>query len=389
VIPERLCDVLLERDRDVMRPGDDFAFTHFTDALMTDQEIFELPKVWVVGGDGGMGDIGYQNVSKVVLQNRPNVKMVMLDTQVYSNTGGQNSDSSLMPGGGDMNSMGAATQGKLTEKKGVAESFTMGHGSPYVAQVSMANAAKLYKSMLDALEYRGTAFMQCYTACQPEHGVADDLSTVEAQRARDSRVMPEFTFHPGRGELRAEAFDLKGNPSLDRDWWDTALPGATTKVKFTPAHFAIGEQRFRRHWKEVTDDDARKLTSIDDMLARINQDDVVRRRHLLPAHRAFVPDFGVVIQFAGEDDTVHRAVLSRQLVLFCVERRKSWRMLQSGAGIDNLDYKAQKTVLGKVDKGEIALADFLQKSAEYVRLEQEQLAAAKKKPVTGAAPAAH
>ena len=47
----------------------------------------------VIGGDGALGDIGFQNVSKVMLQNRPNVKMMMLDTQVYSNTGGQNSDS--------------------------------------------------------------------------------------------------------------------------------------------------------------------------------------------------------------------------------------------------------------------------------------------------------
>jgi len=79
-----------------------FDYTHFTDALMTDQEVKELPKVWRVGGDGGMGDIGFQNVSKVVLQNRPNVKLLMLDTQVYSNTGGQNSDHSPMAGGFDM-----------------------------------------------------------------------------------------------------------------------------------------------------------------------------------------------------------------------------------------------------------------------------------------------
>ena len=84
-----------------------------SDALMTDLEIAELPKVWGIGGDGGMGDIGYQNVSKVVLQNRPNVKLLMLDTQVYSNTGGQNSDSTPMLGGGDMNSFGTFSQGKL------------------------------------------------------------------------------------------------------------------------------------------------------------------------------------------------------------------------------------------------------------------------------------
>jgi pyruvate-ferredoxin/flavodoxin oxidoreductase len=110
---------------------------------MTEQEVRELPKVWVVGGDGALGDIGFQNVSKVILQNRPNVKMLMLDTQVYSNTGGQNSDSSTMLGGYDMNQFGVASQGKLIEKKNVAEAFTSGHGSALVAQVSMANAAKL------------------------------------------------------------------------------------------------------------------------------------------------------------------------------------------------------------------------------------------------------
>ncbi len=64
----------------------------------------------------------------------------MLDTQVYSNTGGQNSDSSNMLGGYDMNQFGVASQGKLVEKKSVAEAFTSGHGSPFIAQVSMANS---------------------------------------------------------------------------------------------------------------------------------------------------------------------------------------------------------------------------------------------------------
>ena len=192
---------------------------------MTDQEIRELPKVWVVGGDGALGDIGFQNVSKVILQNRPNVKMLMLDTQVYSNTGGQNSDSSTMLGGYDMNQFGVASQGKLIEKKNVAEAFTSGHGSPFVAQVSMANAAKLYKAMLDGLEYRGTAFFQAYTTCQPEHGVADNMSADQAKLVRDARGMPEFVFNPRNGETSQEAFDLKGNPT----------PTATGGGRNTPA----------------------------------------------------------------------------------------------------------------------------------------------------------
>ena len=138
-----------------------------------------------MGGDGGMGDIGYQNMSKVMLQNRPNVKAVMLDTQVYSNTGGQNSDSTPMLGGNDMNVFGGHTQGKNVEKKTVAETFLAGHGSPFVAQVSIANAPKLYRAILDGIEYRGTAFLQCFTTCQPEHGVPDDMALTQAQRVRD------------------------------------------------------------------------------------------------------------------------------------------------------------------------------------------------------------
>jgi len=82
---------------------------------------------------------------EVILQNRPNVKALMLDTQVYSNTGGQNSDSTPMLGGNDMNVFGAATQGKNVEKKTVAETFLAGHGSPFIAQISIANAPKLYR----------------------------------------------------------------------------------------------------------------------------------------------------------------------------------------------------------------------------------------------------
>ena len=212
VAPERLTDALLDRAENVSSPAEYFTLTRLDDALMTEQEIRELPKVWVIGGDGALGDIGFQNVSKVVLQNRPNVKMLMLDTQVYSNTGGQNSDSSTMLGGYDMNQFGAASQGKLTEKKNVSEILTGGHGSPFVAQVSMANSAKLYKALLDGLEYRGTTFFQAYTTCQPEHGVGDNMSADQAKLVRDARGMPEFVFNPRKGETAQEAFDLKGNP---------------------------------------------------------------------------------------------------------------------------------------------------------------------------------
>ena len=351
VIPERLADVLMQRDSDVINPREYYEYLHFSDAVMTDQEILELPKAWVVGGDGGMGDIGYQNTSKVILQNRPNVKALMLDTQVYSNTGGQNSDSTPMLGGNDMNVFGAATQGKNVEKKTVAETFLAGHGSPFVAQVSIANAPKLYRAILDGLEYRGTMFMQCFTTCQPEHGVADDMALDQAQRVRDSRGAPEFVFNPRLGESYQEALDLKGNPSIDMDWYETKFKGTGEPYRYTVAHWCATEARFRNHLKKVKAEDAARLIPLENMLVRITQQDVVYRRYLVPTHRSFVPDFGVYIKVLGTNGAVEYRALSRQLVLFCVERRKAWRMLQSKAGIENREYKAQRALLADVDAG--------------------------------------
>jgi len=372
VAPERLATALLEREDGVSGERDYFEITHLDDTQMTDQEVREMPKVWAIGGDGAMGDIGFQNVSKVVLQNKPNVLMLMLDTQVYSNTGGQNSDSSNMLGGYDMNQFGVASQGKLIEKKSVAETFTAGHGSPYVAQVSMANSAKLYKAMLDGLEYRGTAFYQCYTTCQPEHGVADNMSADQARMIRDSRGMPEFIYNPRAGETLHEGFELKGNPSIKRDWWEAKYPSTGDKYNYTVAHWAITEARFRLHLKEIPEAQAGEFIHMDNMLIAITQQDVIYRRVFDEAHRAYVPDWGVYFK-AEVNGKMKFYTVSRQMVLFHVERRKSWRMLQSRAGIVNADYLAQKALVEKCDKGELTRDDLLERGWDLLN---EQVATA-------------
>jgi len=358
VVPERLCDAILDEAGDGLTETELFDLTHFGDELMSDQEIREMPRVWAIGGDGALGDIGFQNLSKVVLQNRPNVGVLMLDTQVYSNTGGQNSDSSVMPGGFDMNQIGAATQGKLTEKKSVAEILTVGHGSPYVAQLSMANSAKLYRALLDALEYRGTAFFQCYTTCQPEHGVGDDMAVVQATRVRDGRGMPDFVFNPALGEVWSDALDVRGNPQHNRDWMEVKSSVRGEKYTYTVAHWAATEARFRRHFEAAPDPLPEGALPLEDLVVRIRQDDVVRRRHLHSDGRAFAPDFKAYID-VDRGGRVVRLLVSRQVVLFTVERRKAWRMLQSRAGVKNTDYLAQKALLNKVDRGKLPLADLL------------------------------
>jgi pyruvate-ferredoxin/flavodoxin oxidoreductase len=385
VIPERLLDALMTREKEVITPRAYYEYVHFSDAVMTDQEIIELPKAWVVGGDGGMGDIGYQNVSKVILQNRPNVKAVMLDTQVYSNTGGQNSDSTPMLGGNDMNMFGTATQGKNVEKKTVAETFLAGHGSPFVAQVSIANAPKLYRAILDGLEYRGTAFFQCFTTCQPEHGVPDDMALTQAQRVRDSRGAPEFVFNPRLGESYQEVLDIKGNPSIDMDWYEAKFKPTNEPYRYTVAHWCSTEARFRNHLRKIKMEEAAKLIPLENMLVRITQQDVVYRRYLNKDHRSHVPDFGVYIKVQGANGVEYRS-LSRQLVLFCVERRKAWRMLQSKAGIENREYKAQRAILADVDAGKITKEQLFAGAEELMKARVGKPAAHAPAPTIPAAP---
>lgn len=350
VLPERFADMALGGFEASLTEQDYFKFTHFTDMDMNDKEILEMPKVWAIGGDGGMGDIGYQNVSKVVLQNRPNVKIVLLDTQVYSNTGGQNSESSPMPGGFDMNQFGAATQGKHTEHKSVSESLISGHGSPFVAQVSLANSGTLYKALVDGLYYRGTAFYQTYTSCMPEHGIPDNSAETQALKARDSRGLPEFVFNPSNGEIYSDALDIKSNQSYQRDWAEKTVPVTKKKYTFTTAHWAFTEARFRYHHKKISAEQAQDMVLLEDKLKLITMDDIIHRRHTDPHHRAYIKDFGVyAIDYDKNGNEVYRA-LSTQMVIFAVERRKAWRLLQSKAGVVNKDYLEQKALLEKIDK---------------------------------------
>ena len=139
------------------------------------------------------------------------------------------------------------------------------------------------------------------------------------------------------------------------------------------AHWATTEARFRKHLKRISEAEASEFIFLDDMLACITQDDVVKRRVFDAEHRSFVPDFGVYIvaEIGGKKQYV---VVSRQVVLFCVERRKAWRTLQSKAGVENPDYAAQRSLLAKVEKGEVSVEDLKTKTRELIEAEAAALA---------------
>jgi pyruvate-ferredoxin/flavodoxin oxidoreductase len=121
--------------------------------------------------------------------------------------------------------------------------------------------------------------------------------------------------------------------------------------------------------KAISAEEAEGLIHLGDMLACVTQDDVIGRRVFDRAHRAFVPDFGVYIETEVDGD-MHRYAVSRQLVLFGVERRKAWRVLQSRAGLQNPDYRAQTALLEKADVGEIASEELRRNGRELLELER-------------------
>ena len=199
-------------------------------------------KIWVIGGDGAMYDIGFQSLSRMVASGA-DIKVLVLDTQVYSNTGGQASTATFGGQVTKLSAFGKALHGRPERRKELGR-ILIGHGDVYVAQTTPAHINHFYRSVMEANEYPGPAVVIVYTPCQPEHGIADDASTAQAKLAVTSRAFPLFTYDPRKGPTIAERLSLQGNPAPKEDWF-TATDGsvqdfltfARTEGRFAP-HFA-------------------------------------------------------------------------------------------------------------------------------------------------------
>jgi len=216
-------------------------------------------KLWVIGGDGALYDIGFQALSRLVASGM-DVKVLVLDTQVYSNTGGQSSTSSFGGQVTRLSAYGSAVHGKPERRKELGR-ILVAHGEVYVAQTTPAHIEHCYRAILDANSYPGPAVVIAYTACMPEHGIADDAAARQARLAVDTRAFPLFTYDPRRGPTIAERLSLRGNPSPSEDWH--ALPDGTT-IDFLA--FARSEGRFAAHFRGAQPT-PELLASRDDRLA--------------------------------------------------------------------------------------------------------------------------
>ncbi len=198
--------------------------------------------LWCIGGDGAMFDIGFQSLSRL-LASGMNVKVFVLDTQVYSNTGGQASTSTFTGQNTKMSIHGKAFGGKQERRKEIAQ-IAMMHPRTFVAQTTCAHTNHFYKSVLGALEFDGPAVVSCYTTCQPEHGVADNMATDQARLAVDTRAFPLLIYDPRSGDTIKQRLSLQGNPATKEDWWKHPKTGEV--VDFI--EFCRSEGRFSKHF---------------------------------------------------------------------------------------------------------------------------------------------
>ena len=177
------------------------------DAILARRDQLSKKCFWMYGGDGWAYDIGFGGLDHV-LASGEDINVLVVDTEVYSNTGGQSSKATPL---------GAVAQfcasGKKSGKKDLGAMF-MSYGSVYVAQVAMgADPDQLMRALKEAASYRGPSIIIAYTPCIA-HGIKNGMHRVqqEMKRAVESGYWPLYRFDP----RKAQPFTLDSKaPCLD------------------------------------------------------------------------------------------------------------------------------------------------------------------------------
>ena len=160
-----------------------------------------LPKsVWMIGGDGWAYDIGYNGIDHV-LANKENVNILVLDTEVYSNTGGQASKSTRTGAVAKF-----AAGGKETAKKNLAK-MALSYPHVYVGTIALgANPMQAIKVMKEAEAYNGPSIIIAYAPCIAQ-GIIKGMknSIAEEKAAAESGYFPLFHFNPENKEFKVDS----------------------------------------------------------------------------------------------------------------------------------------------------------------------------------------
>jgi pyruvate-ferredoxin/flavodoxin oxidoreductase len=170
-------------------------------------DFLEEKSIWIIGGDGWAYDIGYGGLDHV-LSTGENVNIMVLDTEVYSNTGGQKSKSTPLG-----SSAKFSVNGKTTGKKDLALQ-AIAHGTAYVAQIAMGgNDMHTIRTILEAEAYPGPSLIIAYSHCIA-HGIDMAHGAEEQDFAVKSGYWPLFHYNPMKPRGQRFVVDSK-DPSLD------------------------------------------------------------------------------------------------------------------------------------------------------------------------------
>ena len=194
---------------------DDAKVGELAKKTLVDKDILAKKSMWIFGGDGWAYDIGFGGLDHVIASGQ-NVNILVFDTEVYSNTGGQASKATPV---GSVAQFAAA--GKAVKKKDLA-AIAMSYGYVYVAQVAMgADNNQVLKAMVEAESYNGPSIIICYAPCI-NHGIKGGMgiAQLEEKRAVDAGYWNLFRYDPRLADEGKNPFilDSKAPSASYRDF---------------------------------------------------------------------------------------------------------------------------------------------------------------------------
>ena len=235
--------------------------------LLSLADYFVRRSVWLVGGDGWAYDIGYGGLDHVLASGR-DVNVLVLDTEVYSNTGGQASKATPLGASAKF-----AAAGKRVPRKDLAL-MAIAYGYVYVAQVALgANSEQTLIALREAEAYSGPSLILAYSQCIA-HGIDMRFGMKQAARATASGYWPLFRFDPTmrqrgmnpfrldltRPRIRLEAYRenevrfsalMRTRPDDARHMLAQAQLAVEEKYRIYEDSAARDGSRFLPHWEEA------------------------------------------------------------------------------------------------------------------------------------------
>ena len=203
--------------------------------------------MWIIGGDGWAYDIGFGGLDHV-RSTGENVNILVLDTEVYSNTGGQKSKSSPIGASAKF-----SIRGKTTGKKDLAMQ-AIAHGSAYVAQIAMgANDVHSLKTILEAEAYPGPSLIIAYSHCIA-HGY-DMCNGLDQQKlAVNTGYWPLFRYHPLKDKGQRFSLDCKPPSVALNEFLYNENRFATIKNNYpekAEEFLMMANEGIKLHWERI------------------------------------------------------------------------------------------------------------------------------------------